>query len=169
MPHWVYDTFHIPISTHSMRSKNGSYGWLLSPQDLPEKGKCRDIWLAKHNDVTKCLGIAEEFVKRALLVLQISWDDMVDKDHDNKYQRDLKLMIQNLIILHDKILDTIYAEKRSAVGKKCTPLRDDFVPEDLENVSKAKERNDRDWIFLDTVHTMLETITALFLRLQRGR
>ena len=161
LAHWVWEKFHIPITTHNNLTKNVNYIWLLSKKDLPRdrKGNLIESFLEEMTQMNNFLQKADDFVKRARLIVLITYDDMMDKDEGNSYSDKVKLMLRGIIRLEDKIVETMKDDKQRV--NRNDRLPDDFVPSRLQDCKDPKERIMRDWIFFRTVQDMLETMISL--------
>ena len=159
---WVFSTFQVPMSAHLAASKDIHYDWLLPEGELPtdSSGKLESEWLESQTDVAEALVKADNYIKKIRRTIQITWDDMIDKDAKNEHNPKLKAISLGCVKLQDKIIETMAIDQIRV--HRDPPLPDDFIPEELTHMDDSEERDLRDWIFLRDSKAMLDAISQLF-------
>ncbi len=161
---WVFANFKVPMSAHLAASRDIHYDWLLNEQELPMDTslKLPDEWLKDkaQSDVGKNLIVADNWLKKARVVLQITWDDMVDLDAKNEFNPKVKNIFNGMVGVQDKIIETMAIDQIRV--QRDPPLSTELVPDELKNMPPGEERNLRDWIFLRDTRNMMEGISQIF-------
>ncbi len=159
---WVFANFKVPMSAHLAASRDITYDWLLTKEELPMDTslKLPDDWLKTQTDVGHNLITADDWMKKARVVLQITWDDMVDLDAKNEFNPKVKAIFNGMVNVQDKIIETMAIDQIRV--QRNPPLGTDFVPDELKKMEPGEERNLRDWIFLRDTRNMMEGISQIF-------